>query len=70
VFTTIKHRDETDQSPAGGVANGVCESDLPDHWHADLTYDGDGSGPVPFVIEFAAVPAQDVTFIVKRHPEE
>ena len=58
VFDGIRHRDETEMTVSGGTAVGVCESDIPEHWHADLEWDGDGTegeSPVPYVIRFKAV---------------
>ena len=55
--------------PSGGTPNGKCETVLTEHWHATLEYDGDGSGPVPYVIEFKPGSPQTVKFIVKYHEE-
>ena len=75
VFDTVLHRGDktTGQAvsppPSGGTPNGKCETVLPEHWHASLTYDGDGSGPVPYVLQFKAGAAQKVKFILKLHEE-
>ena len=65
-FETVLHRGdkttgtEISPAPSGGTANGMCETVLTEHWHADLTYDGDDSGPVPYVIEFKPTSSQTV----------
>ncbi len=64
VFDKILDSDEVEQATSGGVANGECPEVLVDHYHGLLEYDGDGTGPVPFVIGFQAVAAQEVGFIV------
>lgn len=74
-FETVLHRgDETTGTPispppSGGTPNAMCETVLTEHWHASLQYDGDGSGPVPYVIEFKATSSQKVKFIIKHHEE-
>lgn len=58
VFDGIQHRDETEMLTSGGTAVGVCEEEIPEHWHADLEWDGEGTegeSPVPYVIRFKAV---------------
>lgn len=58
VFEGIQHRNEAEVTVSGGTAVGLCESDIPEHWHADLEWDGDGTegeSPVPYVIRFKAV---------------
>ncbi len=68
VFDGILHRDGTEILTSGGTAVGVCESDIPEHWHADLEWDGDGiegEDPVPYVIRFKAMEGgADVHFVV------
>lgn len=72
VFVTAWHRDHsTEFTTTGGVANGMCETDLVDHWHISATYDGDGSGPVPGVLEFEPVDTEtEVQFIVSLLEED
>jgi hypothetical protein len=58
VFDGVQHRDGTEMLTSGGTAVGVCEEDIPEHWHADLEWDGEGTEgetPVPYVIRFKAV---------------
>jgi len=58
VFDVIQHRDETEMNVSGDAPVGICSEDIPEHWHADLEWDGDGTegtDPVPYVIRFAAV---------------
>lgn len=64
VFDKVFDRNEAEQAVSGGGANGACPEVLVDYWHVHLEYDGDGFGPVPYVIGFKAVPAQQVGFIV------
>ncbi len=58
IFDGVQHRDETEMLTSGGTAVGVCSEEIPDHWHADLEWDGEGTegeSPVPYVIRFKAV---------------
>jgi hypothetical protein len=58
VFDGIQRRDQTDMTVSGGSAVELCSSAVPEHWHADLEWDGDGTegtDPVPYVIRFQAV---------------
>lgn len=74
-FETVLHRGDmvtgtaVSPPPSGGTPNGMCETVLTEHWHAELEYDGDGSGPVPYVIEFKPTSPQTVRFIIKHHEE-
>ena len=70
VLEAVLDRNENELVLGGGVANGMCSEVIPDHYHADLTYDGDGEGPVPFVLRFAAVPSETVRFLVRIHEED
>lgn len=68
LFDGVLHRDETEITTSGGTAVSVCSDDIPEHWHADLEWDGDGTegeDPVPYVIRFKAVDGgADVSFTV------
>lgn len=58
VFDGIQHRDQTNMTVSGGTAVELCSTDVPDHRHADLEWDGDGTegtDPVPYVIRFKAI---------------
>jgi hypothetical protein len=58
VFDGVQRRDETEMLTSGGTAVGLCEEDIPEHWHAELEWDGEGTeedSPVPYVIRFKAV---------------
>jgi hypothetical protein len=58
VLDGIQHRNESEMTLSGGTAVGLCSADIPEHWHADLEWDGDGTegtDPVPYVIRFKAV---------------
>ncbi len=73
VLDGILHRDETEMAPAGGTANENCSEDLPEHWHMDLEWDGEGAegdSPVPYVIRFKALPSQTVSFVVMQKSVE
>ena len=68
VFDGILHRDQTDVTVSGGSAVELCSIDAPEHWHANLGWDGDGTEgttPVPYVIRFQAVAGgAEVSFAV------
>jgi len=58
VFDGIQHRDQSEITVSGGTAVSLCSDDIPEHWHADLEWDGEstkGESPVPYVIRFKAV---------------
>ncbi len=70
VFGAVYDRNGDEASASGGIANGMCEDVLADHYHVGgVEYDGDGESPVPYVIKFAAVSTQTVRFIIKYYDE-
>lgn len=62
----VMHRDETDVASfhAAG-ANGMCDTEIPEHYHVGLEMDGE-QAPVPYVIRFSDGfgQATTVTFMV------
>jgi len=49
----VMHRDETDvMSFHAAGANGMCSTDIPEHYHVELEMDGD-EPPVPYIIRFS-----------------
>ena len=61
VFDAILHRDGTVMTTSGGTAVSFCAENIPEHWHADLAWDGgaektEGADPVPYVIRFKPIP--------------
>ncbi|MBN2670143.1 MAG: hypothetical protein JXX29_00635 [Deltaproteobacteria bacterium] len=52
VIDAVMHRDETDvASFYGAGANGVCATEIPEHYHVELAMDAD-EAPVPYIIRF------------------
>ncbi len=62
----VMHRDESEVSSfhAAG-ANGMCDTDIPEHYHAELEMDGE-EPPVPYIIRFSDqfATATTVTFMI------
>ncbi len=76
IFDGIQHRDGTLMTTSGGTAVTLCAENIPEHWHADLEWDGDddqteGTDPVPYVIRFKPIPGGGtVEFTVFQIAEE
>ena len=68
VVDGIQHRNQTEVLLSGGTAVDLCSSNIPEHWHADLEWDGDGTegtDPVPYVLRFKAIPGgAEINFAV------
>ncbi len=50
--------------------NGMCESDLVDHFHISGTYTGDGESPQPIIAEAQVDQDTTLRFLVMLHEEE
>lgn len=61
VVEAVMHRNETDVTSfhAAGT-NGMCETDIPEHYHVELAMDGD-EAPVPYIIRFNNKSATAIT---------
>jgi len=70
VFDKVLDKNEQEIAESGGVPNGPCSDLLEDHYHIELTYNGSGGYPIPYVIRFKTVAAKKVKFIIKIHDGE
>ena len=50
--------------------NGFCSDSLVDHFHISATYTGEGSDPVPTIMEFQVEADTEVRFLIMFHEED
>lgn len=64
----VKAGEKVPSTKAG--PNGFCKDDLVDHFHISATYTGDGTSPVPTIVELNVEQDMEVRFLVKFHEDE